>query len=110
MSVSFPERLRAARESKGLSQTDLAKRAGFQPSAICHFENGRRTPSLDSLRKLADALSVSLDYLAGRSEQKGSAGPRVRQLLRDFSKLSARDQENVVDFTRMLARKKKSNS
>ena len=105
--MSFSERLRAARESKGLSQTDLAKRAGFQPSAICHFENGRRAPSLDSLKKLADALSVSLDYLAGRSEQKGSAGPRVRQLLRDFSKLFARDQDHLTDFAGMLARKRK---
>ena len=34
MAEKFPEMLRAARESKGLSQSELADRAGLQPSAV----------------------------------------------------------------------------
>ena len=65
-SGAFPERLRSAREKRGLSQGELAKRAGFQASAISHFETGSRKPSFDNLRRLADALEVTTDYLLGR--------------------------------------------
>ena len=59
----FSEHLQQIRQSKGLSQTDLAKRTGLKPAAISHFETGQRKPSFGNLIKLADALSVSMDYL-----------------------------------------------
>ncbi len=65
---AFRDRLRSARANKQLSQSDLAVRSGLQPSAISHFETGRRLPSLNNLIRLADALSVSADYLCGRSD------------------------------------------
>ena len=37
-----------------------------QASAISHFETGTRKPSFDNLRRLADALDVTTDYLLGR--------------------------------------------
>jgi len=38
MAGIFEQRLRAARELRKMSQGDLAEKAGFQPSAISHFE------------------------------------------------------------------------
>jgi len=66
MSEIFSERLRIARERKGFSQTDLAKRMDLQPSAISHLENNRRSPSFDNLKQLAEVLGVTVDYLSGR--------------------------------------------
>jgi len=51
---------------RGLTQAQLGKRSGIAPASISHFETGQRTPSLDSLVKLADALAVSVDVLLGR--------------------------------------------
>ena len=107
MAEGFGELLRKAREAKGLSQSELANKAGFQPSAIAHFESGRRSPSLDNLRRLADALSVTLDSLLGREPDPKSAGPAAEQLLRDFSRMPAKDQETVADIARMLAEKQR---
>ena len=45
------------------SQTKLAKKAGFEPSAISHFETGNRVPSLKNFIKLATALECTLDEL-----------------------------------------------
>jgi len=59
----------------GLSQAELGQKAGLQPSAISHFESRRRSPSFDNLRRLADALSVTLDFLLGRESEARSAGP-----------------------------------
>ena len=58
-SAVFPERLRKAREYRGLSQGELATKAALQPSAISHFETGARKPSFDNLRLLADTLDVT---------------------------------------------------
>lgn len=103
----FSERLRAIRESKKLSQTDLANRAGLQPSAVSHFETERRSPSFENLRRLADALNVTIDYLLGRTEEPKNSGPVAEQLFRDFAEMSAEDQENLTEFARMLAERNK---
>jgi transcriptional regulator with XRE-family HTH domain len=105
MSEIFAKILRQVRESKKLSQTELAEKAGFQPSAISHFETGRRSPSFDNLSRLADTLSVSIDYLLGRDETHRSCGPAAEQLFRDFENMSAGDQETLAKFASMLAQK-----
>ena len=107
MSTEFGQRLRKEREEKGLSQTELAEKTGLQPSAISHFELGRRSPSFENLRILADALSVTIDYLLGRQSAPESAGPAAQQLFRNFEKLTTSDQETVASFAKMLAEKNK---
>lgn len=108
MSKNFSKILRQVRESKKLSQTELAEKSGFQPSAISHFETGRRSPSFENLNRLADTLSVSIDYLLGRDETSRSYGPVTEQLFRDFEKMSAGDQETLTKFASMLADKNKT--
>lgn len=102
----FGVRLRAAREAKGLSQAELAEKSGLQPSAISHFETGRRAPSFDNLKVLADTLSVTTDYLVGRQKADTAAGPAADKMFRDYSKLSAADQAIVAEFAKLLAKKK----
>jgi len=105
MTESFGDRLRRIRESKGLNQGELAERTGLQPSAVSHFESGRRSPSFENLNRLADALSVSLDFLIGRMVEARPAGPMAQQLFRHFEQMSVEDQENLAKFAEMLARK-----
>ena len=69
MSELFPDRLRAARQLRAFSQSELADKAGLQPSAVSHFETGRRAPSFDNLKALSDALQVTTDYLLGRVDK-----------------------------------------
>jgi transcriptional regulator with XRE-family HTH domain len=61
------ENVRALREVRRLTQAELGARAGIAAASISHFETGQRTPSLDSIVKLADALGVSIDALVGRA-------------------------------------------
>src|SRR5262249_25595906 len=51
-------RLREWREHLGMTQGDLADRAGIGVSSISEFENAKREPTLSQLRKLADAMST----------------------------------------------------
>jgi len=118
MSEQFNERLRRAREAKKLSQLDLANKTGLQPAAISHFETGQRSPSFENLRKLADALSLSIDYLLGRidEEQHGqglAAAPRAQKLFRNAEKLSDEGFSQLELMAQMLREReeqKKKNS
>jgi transcriptional regulator with XRE-family HTH domain len=59
------ERLKRMREATGLSQAQLAKKAGVPLRTYQEWEYARRTPLLSAAVKLAAALGVSVDELAG---------------------------------------------
>lgn len=65
---NFPQRLKAARKLRGLSQFQLSLMANVSKSALSFFENGRREPSLKSFRSLIIALRVTPEYLLGMSD------------------------------------------
>lgn len=67
-------RLRYARLKRGLSQSELAEKAGLVPSWIAHFEAGRRLPSLENFRKICIALGVTADSLLGLRAAQGKGG------------------------------------
>lgn len=56
--------LRVYRELRGLTQVALAKRSGVNRVQIADIEAGRKTGSIATIRKLADALDLTLDDLA----------------------------------------------
>ena len=64
-SKSFGHRLRHFRESKKLTQSTLAEKAGLTASWISHFETGNRSPGIENLIRLAWGLGISLDRLCG---------------------------------------------
>lgn len=100
----FKARLKAARELRQLKQAELAERAKLPPSSIAHFESGARKPSFDTLRRLANALEVTTDYLLGRVNEPGLA-EAGDPLYRDMGKLTERDREIAREFLEMLAKK-----
>ena len=104
----FPTRLRKARELRDLSQGTLPqKEAGMQASAISHFETGGRKPSFDNLRRLADALDVTTDYLLGRVNQVGATATADR-LHRDIQKLKATDRSFAEDMIQRMVERAKA--
>lgn len=55
------------RQYRGLTQTDLAVRAGLSQSYVTMIERGERTGSIEALHKIAAALKVDLDDLISES-------------------------------------------
>jgi transcriptional regulator with XRE-family HTH domain len=62
------ERLHLARRRAGLSQVELATRAGISPTTLNRVELGRQKLYTDTLVTLAQILDVRVDYLVGLSE------------------------------------------
>ena len=67
--MTFAEKLKAARENAGLSQRELAERAGTHYRSIQNWEYGARLPrSLDVVFRVADVLGVSSESLLNDSD------------------------------------------
>jgi transcriptional regulator with XRE-family HTH domain len=73
--VTFGQRLQRFREQRNLTQLALAQRASVPQSVISDLEAGKREGvTLEMAWRLARALSVSLDYLAGTWDEAAEPG------------------------------------
>jgi len=57
------ERIKELRKEAGWSQGELAEKVGTDARQVSRYENGRITPSLDVLVRIAEVLNVSIDHL-----------------------------------------------
>ena len=62
------EKLRELREQKRYTQKQVAELSNIDPTTYAGYENKISTPSLASLTRIADVYEVSLDFLAGRTD------------------------------------------
>lgn len=87
--------VRSARVSAGLTQAQLAERAGVTQSVISTYESGRREPALSTLSRLVEAAGMRLDVqvVPAASETVPRAlpahglGGRVRRVRRQVQRL-----------------------
>lgn len=61
--MSFGDRLRSARESRGYTQQQIADRMGIDKSTYCGYETGKRQPDVQKIKQLSRILGVSGDDL-----------------------------------------------
>lgn len=107
--VTIGDRLRRARQARGLSLRRLAEVLGVSPSLISQVETGRAKPSVNTLYALATELGISLDELlfvdappATRADGKDAAAQAVEMSLprdpvqRAASRMSIRLGSGVV--------------
>ena len=55
--------IRAWREYKQIKVKELAKRAGITPSYLSQIETGKRNPTIDTLKAIAEALAIDVEML-----------------------------------------------
>jgi len=91
----FPARLVSLRKQKNLSQTALGKVVGVHYSHIGRYERGISRPAADTLKKMANALGVSGDYLIeGTTENAAKATFEDRELLLQFQEVEKLEEED----------------
>jgi len=61
--MNFGAKIRMIRKKKELTQKELSKLAGIHYTMICKYEKGDVMPSIEAMKKMADALDISIDYL-----------------------------------------------
>jgi transcriptional regulator with XRE-family HTH domain len=76
--VEVGRRLRALRQARGISLSDLARTAGVGKATLSGLENGTRNPTLETLYAIAAALSVPKSALTLDPGAPASTATRVR--------------------------------
>lgn len=93
------ERLKYLRERKNLSQKEIAKKINKTPQAYNYYEKGTRVPDIETLIKLANIYSITLDYLVGRDfhskESIKNLSPEETDHIEKYRALDERGKENV---------------
>ena len=72
LKATFARRLRQAREAVGVSQVELGRQAGLEPSVasprINQYESGKHLPQATTLVRLAEALGVPVTFLVSEDD------------------------------------------
>lgn len=63
--MEFKDILKDERTKRGIKQTELAEKIGVKQKDISRWENGERTPNIENLKKICQALDVSADVMLG---------------------------------------------
>jgi transcriptional regulator with XRE-family HTH domain len=92
--MDFAHRLVAIRKQRGIGQAAFAGQIGVHVSQVRRYENGTSQPTLDVLRRIAVALSVSIDELAFGADER-DPGQDLRLYLEAAGRLDP-DEQAVV--------------
>jgi transcriptional regulator with XRE-family HTH domain len=95
LAMEFSQRLATLRKGHNLTQQQLADRVGVHLTQIQRYESGATQPSLEIIRQLAIALSVSADMLLFDESERGPQ----EDLRLQFEAISQFDEDD-----RMLAK------
>lgn len=104
MIPNFTKRLKDLRQQYGLGQAQVAKMANVTKNAISTYENGTRSPSLETLVRLAVIYRVSTDFLlgvandqfldiSGLTEEDVAAIKRLVEIMSDKNKMIQDDSD-----------------
>lgn len=100
--MSLGEKIKKLRNEKGLSQEKFGKKTGIHPNHVGKYEANKTVPSADKLRKIAEVLEVSADYLLfDNSPKTGIIEVNDPELLEKFTtidKMAEKDQETIKNL------------
>lgn len=97
--ANFAERLRTLRSQRNINQARFAELLGVSPRVYNRWETGDAVPHFDTVVRIAEALDVSLDELAGRtehSEKQQLRNPELHQLYQQVDELPDEDQQALI--------------
>lgn len=110
--MTFAEKIKKERLSRGMDQPTFAKHIGVSPRTISYYENGRTFPrTREDYKRIADALEISVDYLLTENDEfiidagakYGSKGKRdARELMEEVSGLFAGGDLADEDLDEMM--------
>ncbi|MDY6990612.1 MAG: helix-turn-helix transcriptional regulator [Thermodesulfobacteriota bacterium] len=93
--MTLGEKIKQLRREKGFSQSALEKRSGVNAKLLSKYETGRIIPTADTLRKIAEGLEISADYLLFDNVPKNGLSPiNDLELFEKFKEVETMDSEN----------------
>ena len=101
--MSLGTKIKELRKEQGLSQGDLANLAGIHEKLISKYENERIIPTADTLKKIAEALHISTDYLVFENMPKdGRVELKDVELFNKFREIENMSEEERETIKRLI--------
>lgn len=100
VSKIFSKRLKELRMDRGIKQAELAREIVVSPSAIGMWEQGRREPDYDHLRRIARYFNVSIDFLLDDDTQFVHTADE-RALVAAYRELDDRGKQYIRESVEM---------
>lgn len=101
--MEFGEKVATLRRERGLSQVALAERVSVHPSQLHRYEAGTAQPTLDVIRRLSVALSVSSDALLFSDDARTLVEDRLRMAIEQTTYLSEHEQAVIAEVIEAFA-------
>ncbi len=107
------ELLKIQRKKLGLNQRQVAKASGLTPATISRLEGGQvKELKSEALKRLAEALNVTVDYLVGRTVDTNpndiiQLDPHVQYVIWVYDNLSFKGREELRNFVSFLEEQEK---
>lgn len=105
------QRVRALRESRGLTQEQLAEAIDRSVQTVSNIERGQTLAGLDALESMAHCFKVPISdfFDEGRTSSPNRAGIeiRIRDVIRELTDLEAEVALHLVEGLRILHRQQK---
>ena len=95
LAMNFGHRLAALRKERSLTQQSLAGKVGCHVTMIRRYEANETQPTLEVIRKIALALSVSADALVFDAAERGPHKDDLKLQFEAVSKLPKKEQDTV---------------
>ena len=99
--VLLGKKIRQIRHAQGLSQEELALRASMNPAHLGHIERGLKSPTIDTISKIAAALNVDICELFD-FESNVSTLSRNSRIAAAVSDLTERQQNDILKVIRLM--------
>jgi transcriptional regulator with XRE-family HTH domain len=101
--TGFGARLKDLRQKRNISQTELGKLVNLHYTHISRYERDLSQPTADKLKKLAEALGVTADYLIeGKIDEVAKTKLEDRDLLQMFSEIERFPEEDRNCIKRLI--------
>lgn len=101
--ATFGKRLTTAREAKSLTKDKLGKIVAVHHSQIGRYEKGEASPSAEVLKKMANALDVSTDYLMnGTTADLAAENIQDKTLINQFNRITELSSDNKIVVSKLI--------
>ena len=104
--MNFGNNLKDLRETRNVTQGQLAEYLQVSRPTIAGYETKSRQPDFEKLEKLANYFHVSIDYLVSGSDIPLKKEPNEKSLDRDvamaYQKLSLESKQDVLKYIELL--------
>lgn len=102
LTVEFGKKVRSLRQGKGMSQEELAFKAGLSPAHLGQIERAQKKPTLETIGRLADALGVVVVDLFAFDAPVQAENRNNETIEKINSQLLAMSEEDRKDILRII--------